>query len=248
LLNDGISSYQTGDLSNAIDAFSKVLKINPSDYEATCYLARSYVGQEKYDYAIERAKKAIEFAATLNENPARAYSVIGEAYRGKKQFDLAIEAFKNSVELHKKSSTLNNLGYAYFKNKDYDNAINAFRESLDIQRNSTTCCGLGKVLLKKHSVIEALKYFQEAIVIAEESIAKGTMYVWPYYNLAFSHLVLNHQEDCLKILATALEKNRNPSVIKEQLIDYNEMKSEENVSQDLLARCLDLFNKTVEKF
>lgn len=241
LLNDGISCYHTGDLPNAIDAFKKVLQIYPNDYEATCYLARSYIGQENYDLAITTA----ELALALAEKPARAYAIIGEAYRRKKRFDSAIEAFKKSVELQKISSRLNNLGYAYFKSKDYDNALSTFRESLEIKRNSTACCGLAKAFLKKQNVMEAHKYFQETIVLAEEDILKGTLYVWPYYNLAFSYLVLNRQEECLNTLKNAFEKNRNPSVIKEQLIDYKEMKGDDNVPQDLLAKCLDLFDKTL---
>jgi len=241
LLNDGIASYHTGDLSNAIEAFLKVKQINPNDYEATCYLARSYVGQEKYDLAIETAKTAL----TLPGKHALAYSIMGEAYRRMKKFDLAIDSFKKAINIEKKPSTLNNLGFSYYYNKEYDSAISIFRESLDMKRKSTACCGLAKSLIKKQMREEAVKYLHETIVLSEESIARGTIYVWPYYSLAFSHLVLNNRNDCINALKIALDMNKNPAIIKEQLIDFHGLKDESEILQELLGECLEQFDKVL---
>jgi len=242
LLNEGISSFQSGDLTNAIDSFLKVKEINPNDYEATCYLARSYIGFEKYEYAISIAEAAI----TLNDIPDRAYTIIGEAYRRMKEYDKAIMSFKKSIELNKRSSTLNNLGYSYYKKNDFDNALKTFRESLEIRRNNhTASCGLAKSYLKKGLIKEAHEYFRDAILLAKENITKGTIHVWPYYNLAFSNLALNNVDDCLENLRVALDKNKNPSLIKEQLFECENMKDDKSISQELLDRCLNLFRDTL---
>lgn len=242
LLNEGISYYQSGDLAHAIESFLKVKEINPHDYEATCYLARSYIGQEKYEYALKIAKSALD----LNPKPSRAHMIIGEAYRRLKEYDKAINSIKKSIELERRSSTLNNLGYSYIRKQDFENALNTFRESLEIRRNNpAACCGLAQSYLKKGLPKEAKEYFREAILLAKEDIMKGTTYVWPYYNLAFSHMALNNIDDCHSTLNIALEMNKNPAIIKEQLIGYESMKGEKEISQDLLKSCLDIIRNAL---
>ena len=97
LLNEGMTSYHSGELSKAISAFLKVKKINPNDYEATCHLARSYVGQGKYELALENAK----LATGLVDQPYVAYYIMGEVYRRMHEYDLAIEALRNSLNIKK---------------------------------------------------------------------------------------------------------------------------------------------------
>ena len=241
LLNEGISRYHIGHLSVAIEKFDKVLEINPNDYEATCYLALSYIGQRKFKEGIEKAKKAIG----LTNKPDNAHVILGVAYRYNEEFDNAIKSFENALKIDEKAETLNDLGYTYLRKGDIDDAIDTFKKSLEIKRKPTACCGLAKAYILKGKPDKVHSYSQETIILVEETIFEGTTWVWPYYNLAFSHFILKNEAECMAALQRALEKNKNQSIIEEQLENYKLMLDEEVVPQDLLEKCIDLIERAL---
>ena len=99
-------------------------------------------------------------------------------------------------------------------------------------------------MLKNNLLEEAKAYFTETIIIAKEEIAKSS-YVYPYHNLAFSYFVLNNRKDCITIINKSFEVSKNPAIIEETIFDFNLMKDEKGVPQDLLKECLILFNKAI---
>ena len=155
LLNEGVASYYSGNLSQAIKVFQRIRKIKPTDYDATCFLARAYAGLQQYDLAIETAQNAVK----LNETPARAYTIIGETYRRMGEIQKSIDAFKLSFKIEKTAQILNNLAYSYFINQNYDKAIETFRHSMEIRRYSTAVCGLAKCYAIKELDEKAKKLF-----------------------------------------------------------------------------------------
>jgi tetratricopeptide (TPR) repeat protein len=242
LLNDGITSFNSGNLQNAIKAFSEVKRINPDDYDATCLLARTYSGLEEFPKAIEIAMEAV----SLSSSPRLAQYIIGECYRRMEKFDNAIEAFNESLKIEERASTLNSLGYCYFKMKDFAFAEKTFRRSLKLERYATGVIGLAKSLLKQESHERAREYCQEAIVLAKEDLERGVPHVWAYYNLAFAHLVLNNEVDCLKIIEVAIERNRNKGQIREQMFDYMLLREDEQIDQELLKKCIGKWKNEIE--
>jgi len=242
LSNQGVTNYHTGKLYDAESTFKEILKINPTDYRAMCYLARSYFGQKKYAIALETIIKA----ALIEENSPYAYTIMGEIYRMVGRLDDAIIAFNKSISIEPTPSTYSSLGYTFTRKADYENAIRAFQSALEFRRYSTPTCGLAKALLKSKQISKAMKYFDETIILAEEDIKRGSIYIWPYYNLTFSLLLKDRKSECLNALAIALERNPNPEVIKEQLEEYNSMLNEE-VPQVLLSECIKLFEKKIQE-
>jgi len=242
LSNQGITNYHAGKLYDAESTFKEILKINPNDYRAICYLARSYFGQKKYNIALETITKA----TSVEENSPYAFTIMGEIYRMVGRLDDAILAFNKSINIEPRPSTYSSLGYTYTRKEDYENAINAFQSALEFRRYSTPTCGLAKAFLKSKQTSKAMKYFEETIVLAEEDIKRGSIYIWPYYNLTFSLLLKNRKKECLNSLRIALERNPNPEVIKEQLDEYKSMVNED-VPQELLTACIHLFEKQLQE-
>lgn len=242
LLNQGIRSYDSGDLSTSIKIFKKILRKNPHDYAATCYLARAYLGQEEYAPSIETA----ELAVPLSDEPFEAYSILGEAYRTTNQFEKSINAFKKSLDINMKPWTLNNLAYSYYRSHNNKLALETFKKSLDLDRNSTATCGLAKSLYKLKEHDKAIEYFNETITLAKERIEKGSENIFMYYNLAYAYFMINNFEKCLKALEYALNKNMNTTLIKQQLVDF-EIMDNETVNQDLLEKCILLMKNKIER-
>jgi len=242
LSNQGLTNYHAGKLYDAESNFKNILKINPNDYRALCYLARIYFGQNKYTLALETITKA----TSIGENSHFAHSIMGEIFRMIGRLDEAVIAFKKSISLEPQPATYSSLGYAYFKKEDYENAINAFQSAIELRRYSTPICGLAKALMKSGQMHKSMKYFEETIILAEEDIRKGSIYIWPYYTLTFSLFVKNRKKECLKYLKISLERNDNPGIIKEQLDQYKSMTTAQ-VPQDLLAECITLFEKKIKE-
>lgn len=241
LLNEGINSYHSGRLRRAELKFINLLKATPNDYEATCYLARTYFGQNKFKLALNTINKA----TALSDKPWRAYYIMAENFRRLGEYKNSIKAFEKSLEIEERETTYTSMGYAYLKVNQYENAIEAFKNSMNILRYSSPVCGLAKALLKNKAPEKAEEYFQETVLIAEEEISAGTQYVWPYFNSAFGFFILNKKRKCISMLKLAFTKNQNPEVIKEQIIEYKLMENE-NVSKDLLNQCVDLLEKKYE--
>ncbi len=237
LSSEGTLYFQSGELSRAINAFSEILRINPDDYDSTCYLARCYIGQGRYSRAIETANAAIG----MNSRPDRGYRILGEAYRLMERYDLSIEALQQSLKLIPRRSTFNSLAYSYLKGGDLENAHQYFLESLARRRGSTATCGLAKVFVKKRDRERAQSYAQETVKLAEEEIHRGVLYLWPYYSISFAFLILGDEGACLDYLDTSLQKNKNPALNREMLADLTLMVGEQLLPQGLVQECIDRF-------
>lgn len=233
LLNQGISDFKYGDLIKAGNSFIDVLKINKNDYTAKCYLARCYFGQKKIDLGIKTVNEAIE----LEPENSFAYKIRGEIYRRIGKYKESISSLKKANELQNRPAVLNSLGYSYLKDRQIEKAISVFKDALKVDRRSSTACGLAKAYLLKQKKEEAKKYFYESILFAEEELARNALYIWPYYNLAYSYMVLDKKEHCINILNEALSKDQNLEAMREQLTDYK-MINNELVSQELLNQCI----------
>lgn len=244
LLNEGISSFNSGNLQNAIRVFKDVKKINPNDYDATCLLARAYSGQEEFSKAIETAKEAVKFSSS----PRQAHYIMGECYRRMEKFEEAIDAFNQSLKIEERTPTLNSLGYCYFKKHDFPLAEETFKRSLKVMRNATGEIGLAKSLLKQGDYKKACLYCNSSIVLAKEDIEIGVPYVWPYYNLASAYLILNNETECLQNIEAAILKNKNKGQIREQVSDYILMLNNEHIDQELLKKCINKWENAIKSY
>ena len=234
LLNQGTLNFNNGKLEEAEKLFSEIIKINENDYEATCFLARCYFGQRKYILSLETIKKALK----LNEKPSFAYTIMAEIYRRLGKYNESIEAFEKALSITQRKSNYTSLGYSFFRKGEYNNAIEVFQSAMEIRRYSTPACGLAKCYLKLKNISKTERYIDETILLAEEEISKGSMYVWAHYSLAFAFLIKNKKRECIKQLKGALEKNSNPEVIKEQLLDFQIFNEE--APRDLFNNCIKL--------
>lgn len=236
LLNEGSIDFHAGRLKDAEKKFKEILKVNENDYNATCYLARTYFDQNQYDDALSTIKKAVN----LRSNPYYAYFIMAENYCSLGEFEKSIEAFKKSIEIEKNHTAYTSMGYTYFRMEDYKKSITAFQKGMELMRYSSPVCGLAKAFLFSGQRKEAIPYFRETILLAKEEIQAGTKYIWPYYSTAYACLVINRDKKCINTLNKALKKNPNTELIKGQLLEYKLLvdKNIAGISEELLSRCI----------
>ena len=231
-INEGIEYFREGKFEIAKVLFKEMLDANKYDYTAKCYLAKILIEEGKYHSAIKCAKDAMK----LVKNPDHACLIIGEAKKRQHLYPDAIDYFKESFYYNPRNSTLNHIGYAYLNNNDVKNAKKTFTEALKYKESHTTLCGLIKCCLKNGDT-NVVELCERAIKSAKKSISKNAK-SWPYphYNLAFSYMILENEEKCLKHLEKAIEKSADSSLIELQYLDYK-VKLKTPVAEKIRKKC-----------
>jgi len=125
----GLVYALSGDYSNAIDAFTKVIEFNPKDTFAYSNRGLSYSNLGNYRRAIEDYDKAIE----LNPKIASTYHKRGTAYDRLGNYRQSIEDFDRAIKLNPKDATsYNNRGTAYGQLGEYRRAIEDFDRAIKL--------------------------------------------------------------------------------------------------------------------
>jgi tetratricopeptide (TPR) repeat protein len=116
-----------------MDAYSKVIELDPSSIKAHNNLAWLHATQKqgKVDVALKLAKKAKE----LSPNPA-VIDTLGWIYYLNGMYDEAVSELETSVKGAPWNSTiLYHLGAAYYKNEQREQALSEFERALKINSN-----------------------------------------------------------------------------------------------------------------
>jgi len=129
----GYNRYQEGNLMKAVEAFSKVITLNPKETRA--YLDRGivYSNMGMYDKAINDYNAAI----ALNPDYAEAYNNRGWAYLKKALFDHTIKDCSEALRLNPAMATAyHTRGMAYKAQGLLDMARKDFQKSCELGNNS----------------------------------------------------------------------------------------------------------------
>ncbi|MEP9409901.1 MAG: glycosyltransferase [Candidatus Brocadia sp.] len=137
-------ALESGNICEAIELYSKVLKTNPIDEAALYGIGLAYQMSGKMDYAIDAYKKVIKTRPYFyRQEPSRdgsylldAYYNLALVYANTSQIDNAISTLKEATELHNgEASAYNNLGVLYFKKHMHNYARICFEKALSIDAN-----------------------------------------------------------------------------------------------------------------
>ena len=123
----GKQAQESGNINEAIEIYSKVLKTNPIDEAALCGLALVYQTDGKMDKTIDAYKKALQ----VNPSFFVANYNLAIVYANTNQIDDAIVHFNKAIDLNNGDATIyNNLGVLYFKKNRHDDAKICFERAL----------------------------------------------------------------------------------------------------------------------
>jgi len=128
LYKKGRQLFQDGKYDDAIAAYKKCIKMDPSFDYAYGSLAYVYYELKKFDEAVPLYKKAIE----LSPSDSFYYSELGMTYVKMKQFDNALEVMKKAVELKPDEGEYYvNLALVYHQDKNNsEEALNVLNRAL----------------------------------------------------------------------------------------------------------------------
>ena len=128
-LQQGNVCMMLGQIEMAIEAYSRVIELNPNNPNAYNNRGVAYSAKGDFDRTIEDYTKAIE----LNPNYAVAYNNRGGVYYLKEEYESAIVDFTKATELNPDYAVAyNNRGVAYYLKKEYDSAIVDFTRAIEL--------------------------------------------------------------------------------------------------------------------
>ena len=177
LLTIGLTRYEVGDGSGAVNLFNKALSqnavpeqmINPADIYF--FRGTAYLGMSDYDRAIADYKESLRITPD-NFCALCAHTNLGIAYIFKREYDAAILNFNQALNGSRGSddNALIHyyLGIAYESKNDYDHAIVEYEESISQKASAVTYERLGTRYHMKGETDKALAAFNEALKLNPE--------------------------------------------------------------------------------
>jgi type IV pilus biogenesis/stability protein PilW len=127
--NLGVDFYRQREISKAIQAYQKVIELDPTYVEAYNNLGIIYQDIGDFDKAIEAYQKAIE----VNPQYEKAYNNLGILLFVNERYDESIRAFQNALAINPHSIESNiNLGTLFKRKGQFEKAIEYYQKALSI--------------------------------------------------------------------------------------------------------------------
>jgi len=114
---------------NAINDYTKAIKIDPKNSEAYNNRGVVYTKSNQYENAIMDHTKAVE----IDSKNAVAYNNRGVVYTKSNQYENAINDYTKAIKIDPKNSVAyNNRGVVYTKSNQYENAIKDHTKAIEL--------------------------------------------------------------------------------------------------------------------
>jgi len=127
--NSGVQFYNQGQFSKAIQAYQKVIELDPTYIEA--YNNMGIICQEIGDF--DRAFEAFQKSIEINPQYEKGYNNLGILLYLKGRNEEALEAFQKAVAINPNNIESHiNLGVLFKKQGQLDKAIASYQKALDI--------------------------------------------------------------------------------------------------------------------
>lgn len=195
-LNLGLSLFKSGELRQAIQAFTPLLKKTPTaSPEALRY--KTLVGMAYYGLGEYAA--AVPYLRTATSHDPQYLLPLAQSCLWSRQYQCVLNVYHRILELNAESAEADMLaGEALDGLRNKDGAIQAFREAVKANpREPYAHFGLGYLLWTQHQLPEAASEFK-----AELANIPGQPYAMTF--LADCYLQMNNPEKALPLLEKAL--------------------------------------------
>ena len=154
----GAANQRSGNLNEAIEAYSKALSIKPDFAEAYNNMGIVLKDQGK----LEEAIKSFNNAISINPRNAQAYYNKGIALKEQGKLEEAIEAYNKAVSIKADYfEAYNNKGIALKDQGKLKNAIAAYNKALSIKPNHIEAWCNGAEALEKWNKLDQLEIWIE---------------------------------------------------------------------------------------
>jgi tetratricopeptide (TPR) repeat protein len=152
------NNVQSESLSKAIEEYSAVHRLDPTDQETTIWLARLY----RLHNEPEKAEQVLR--ALLKDDPENDAAVeqLTQLLLDQNKAEEAIDLLNGMIARSPSATLYDHLGDAYTQTHDFPKAEAAYRKAVDLDPSELSHLrGLGQTLLSEEKYAEALAVFQK---------------------------------------------------------------------------------------
>ena len=192
----GMRAMQLGLYDEAIDAFQRVLQLNPQNAEAHCELGAVYRFKEKTNDSIDAYLRALELPASPPTHGV-AHLCLARIYHSQGRFIDAEKHGQHAVDLLPKiAESFFRLADTYVQRGKLALAQQAYQQALTLDANlAPVYQGLGKVAFLQNRLVEAGQYYRKALTIAP-------YHAETYYNLALVYRRLEQNSEAKNLMTS----------------------------------------------
>lgn len=177
----GVSAFNNGDRSTAVDSFRKAVTLHPEFIEAQNNLGALLYLQGN----LEEAAVAFEKAISLNPGIAGPHYNLGNIYRDTGRTEVALRFYERALAIQPEYSELsNNMGLAFEKLSRYDEALSSYGKAISLNPTLVEAhINSGNLLKELGRLEEAVASYRTALRIKPDSTD------------AYSNLILSSNYD-----------------------------------------------------
>ncbi len=200
LILQGNQYFKDKNYSDAMDVYTKVIKLDPK--RASAYLMRGgcYYELKNYPQAMNDFNKAIK----LDPKYASAYGYRGDCYNMLKNYPQAINDYDKVLKLDpKRASAYLMRGGCYYELKNYPQAMNDFNKAIKLDPKRASAYGY------RGDCYNMLKNYPQAINDYDKVIGLDPNNAYAYYGKACAYSLMDNQTEACEYLKIAVDKGFN---------------------------------------
>jgi Flp pilus assembly protein TadD len=167
LFNSGVTFYNQKEFSKAIQAYQKVIELNPRYVEA--YNNLGIVYQTIGD--VNRAFGAYQKATEINPGYQKGYNNLGILLLLEGRYEEALEAFRKALAINPNNiESYINLGTLFKKKGQWDEAIESYQKALEIDPlHRETHYNIALLYEQLENLELAISHYQQFIQLSSKS-------------------------------------------------------------------------------
>jgi serine/threonine protein kinase/Flp pilus assembly protein TadD len=234
LLAMGNTYTQRGKFNEAIEVYSKILRVNPSNSKALLKIAIAYENANQFDLAEKNYKRAIMYDSLEWSK----YNNLGAFYRNVGQYEKAIEMFKKVIELSRDNDRgYNNVAGVYILLHKFNDALYYIEKALKINdKNPDTYNNRAATYFLSNKFKEAAEDYERALKLEKPSFVYYGNLAEVFHFLNNREKEIEHLKNAIKLAEEAININPNNSIALASLSNYYSMlgqkqKSDENINK-----------------
>jgi predicted Zn-dependent protease len=159
----GLSSWKSGQLDRARDAFEAAIAKDPKQVKSLVNLSRVLLEQDKPSDALEQIQAAI----ALDSTNGSSWRVLGRVNARLGKVDEALDAYRRAITIDSTDTwAMNDMGLVLIDNGRYVDAISPLARAIQLDTNNATFQNnLGLALERTGHVTQAKSVFEKALSV-----------------------------------------------------------------------------------
>ena len=159
----GLSSWKSGQLDRARDAFEAAIAKDPKQVKSLVNLSRVLLEQDKPSDALEQIQAAI----ALDSTNGSSWRVLGRVNARLGKVDEALDAYRRAITIDSTDTwAMNDMGLVLIDNGRYLDAISPLARATQLDTNNATFQNnLGLALERTGHVTQAKSVFEKALSV-----------------------------------------------------------------------------------